>query len=429
MGSKADSYFCKLDYRKGSHLMSDMQSCLSIDVENERGEASGTATHMPFPVYLLSAAVFVMTTSEFMVAGIMPSLSTAFDVSIGEIGYLISLFALGMTIGGPLVTALLLHLKVPNKPAFLWLVGLFVAGSVVTAIAPNYAIMALGRVIQGISSGGCFGIGLTICANLVRPDLRGRAVSIVLAGLMLAPVVGVPAITLVDQSFGWRASFWTIAVLAVVATVVIAAGVPASKREEFADLRSSFAELRNGQLWAAYLTSGLIIGATFAAFSYFSPIFTEVVGLPASAIPMLLAVYGIANVIGNLVVGRFADRYTFPVLLTGLSVLALALVVFALFAAVPAIAVAAFIVIGLFGITMNPAMAARVMRAAHPGPMVNALHSSVITGGLAVGTWAGGLGIDAGYGLTAPLWVGFGLAILGLVSLAPAKARQLSLGG
>lgn len=404
--------------------MSDMQSCIPADVENERPPAPSTAA-MPFPVYLLSAAVFVTTTSEFMVAGIMPSLSAAFGVSVSEIGYLISLFALGMTIGGPLVTALLLHLKVPNKPAFLWLLALFVAGSILTSITPNYAMMALGRLVQGVSSGGCFGIGLTICANLVRPDLRGRAVSIILAGLMLAPVVGVPAMTLIDQTFGWRASFWSVVVLAGLATIIVAVGVPASKREEFADLRSSFAALKNGQLWAAYLTSGLIIGATFAAFSYFSAIFTEVVGLPATAIPMLLAAYGVANVIGNLVAGRFADRYTFPVLLTGLSVVALALVVFALFARVPTISIAAFIVIGLFGITMNPAMAARVMRAAHPGPIVNAIHSSVITGGLAVGTWIGGLGIDAGYGLTAPLWVGFGLALLGLLSLAPARARRI----
>ena len=398
--------------------MSELQSCLSDDLEAD-------SAAMPLAVYLLSAAVFATTTSEFMVAGIMPSLSTALDVSVGEVGYLISLFALGMTIGGPLVTALLLHLKVQNKPAFLWLLGLFVAGSVVTAIAPNYAIMALGRAIQGISSGGCFGIGLTICASLVRPDLRGRAVSIVLAGLMLAPVVGVPAMALIDQSFGLRASFWAIVILAALSTVIVAIGVPSSRREEVAGLRSSIAALANGRLWAAYLTSSLIIGATFAALSYFSAIFIQVTGLPATSIPLLLAIYGVANVIGNLVVGRFADRFTIPILVGGLTFLAVALTVFALFAAVPAIAVAAFIVIGLFGITMNPAMAARVMRAAHPGPMVNALHSSVITGGLAVGTWAGGLAIDAGYELTAPLWVGLGLALLGLLSLAPPGARRM----
>ncbi|MFD1881173.1 MFS transporter [Paracoccus pacificus] len=385
-----------------------------------------SSTRIPLAVYLLAAAVFATTTSEFMVAGIMPSLSQAFGVSVGEIGYLISLFALGMTIGGPLATAFLLQLRVPNKPAFLWLLGLFVIGSVLTAVAPSYAMMALGRVVQGVSSGGCFGIGLTICANLVAPQFRGRAVSVVLAGVMLAPVIGVPATALIDQTFGWRVSFWGIVMLTAVATMIIAVGVPSSKPEDFTDLRSSFAALGNGRLWAAYLTSGLIIGATFAAFSYFAAIFTQVAGLPVTTIPVLLAIYGVANVVGNLVIGRFADRYTIPILIGGLTILAIALAVFALFAADPVISIAAFIVIGLFGITMNPAMAARVMRAANPDPMVNAVHSSVITGGLAVGTWAGGLGIDAGYGLTAPLWVGFGLAVLGLVSLAPAKARRIS---
>ncbi|WMT92944.1 MFS transporter (plasmid) [Pelagibacterium sp. H642] len=166
------------------------------------------------------------------------------------------------------------------------------------------------------------------------------------------------------------------------------------------------------------------MGATFAAFSYFSPIFTQVAGLSEGAIPILLAIYGVANVAGNLVVGRFADRFTIPILIGGLTILDFALAIFALFATIPAIAITAFITIGLFGVTMNPAMAARVMRAAHPDPMVNAIHSSVITTGLAVGTWAGGWGIDAGYGLTAPLWVGLALAFLGLVSLAPRAARQ-----
>lgn len=400
---------------------------LEPDLDSPRNrEADSTPTNMPLPVYLFAAAIFVTTTSEFMVAGIMPSLSKAFGVSIGEVGNLISLFALGMTIGGPLATALLLFLKVQNKPGLLLLLILFVAGSVLTSIAPDYATMALGRIVQGVASGGCFGIGMTICANLVRADARGRAVSLVLAGLMFAPVLGVPAIVLIDQTFGWRASFSAIVILAVVATIVIAIGVPASKRAEFADLGSSLAALRNGRLWAAYLTSALIFGATFAAFSYFSPIFTDLVGLPASAIPMLLATYGIANVIGNLIVGRVADRYTLLVLLTGLSVVAAALVIFALFASIATISIGTFIVIGLFGITMNPALTARVMRAAHPGPMVNAVHSSVITGGLAVGTWAGGLGIDAGYGLTAPLWVGFSLALLGLLSLAPPAVRRLT---
>lgn len=387
---------------------------------------SSASKKLPLAVYLLGATIFAVTTSEFMVAGIMPSLSVAFGVSIGEIGYLISLFALAMAVGGPLVTVLLLYLGTPNRRALLWLLGAFIAGSVLAATAWNYGTLALARIIQGASGAACFSISLTICAELVQPDLRGRASSFVLAGLMLSPVVGVPATAYLEQTFGWRASFWSIVVLAAISTVIVAIGVSSTKREEAADLVSSISALQNGRLWAAHLTSGLIIGATFAAFSYFSPIFTQVAGLSQTATPLLLAAYGAANVVGNLVVGRFADQFTIPILAIGLIVLAIALATFALFAAIPAISVSAFILIGLFGVAMNPAMVARVMRAAHPGPLVNAMHASIITAGLAFGTWAGGVSIDAGYGLTAPLWVGFGLAVLGLVSLAPTSVRQFS---
>lgn len=378
---------------------------------------------LPQAVYLLGATIFAITTSEFMVAGMMPSLSTAFGVSVAEVGYLISLFAIGMTIGGPLVTALLLRLRVSDKQALLWLLGLFVAGSVLAAVARSYETMAIARIVQGVSSAACFGVALTICAGLVRPDLRGRAASVVLGGLMLSPVLGVPAMTLIDRAFGWRMSFWSIVALALLSALIVVRGVPATASGASTGLASALAALRNGRLWMAYATSALIIGATFAAFSYFSPIFTEIAGLPAAAIPFLLAAYGAANIVGNLVIGRLADRFTMAILVGGLVLLAAALAVFALFAAVPAVGVAAFIAIGLTGVAMNPAMVARVMRAAHPGPLVNAMHSSVITAGLGAGTWIAGLGIDAGYGLTAPLWAGLAFALIGLLSLVPRGAR------
>jgi predicted MFS family arabinose efflux permease len=385
----------------------------------------GAATIPPW-VYLLSATIFVITTAEFMVAGLMPSLATAFAVSVGEIGNLIALFALGMTFGGPLVIALLLRLGVSNKDALLWLLGVFLTGSTLAAMAPSYAVMALARTLQGVTSAACFGIGLTLCAESVRADLRGRAASLVLAGLMIAPVVGVPAAALINDLFGWRSSFWLIVGLTALCIAIVGPTIPRPARGTQVDLASGLAELRNTRLWAAYATSGLIIGATFAAFSYVTAIFTAVTGLAPRLIPIVLAAYGVATVIGNLIVGRLADRHTIPVLAIGLVVLAAAL---ASFAAVPtdaAVSVAAFLVIGLTGVSLNPAMVARVMRVAHPGPLVNSLHTSVITGGLAFGTWLGGLAIDRGYGLAAPLWIGAGLAVLGLLSLAPRRARDLT---
>lgn len=381
--------------------------------------------HIPFVVCLLGLTIFALTTAEFMVAGMMPSLATALNVSVGEIGYLISLYALGMAIGGPVLTAALLALRIPNKPALLWLLVFYIGGAVMAATATTYGLMAAGRVVMGVASAACFGVSLTICAGLVAPELRGRAASFVLAGLMLAPVFGVPATALVAQHYGWRASFWAVAVLAVLCTAVVAWRVPSSKDEIHAGLGAELRSLRNGGLWAAYATSALIIGATFTAFSYFSPIFIEVTGFSAKAIPWLLMVYGLANVVGNLVIGRLADRHTMAVLAVGLGVLALALGVFAEFAHSAALSVAAFLVIGLTGVSLNPAMVARVMRAASPGALVNTMHASLITAGLAFGSWAGGATIDAGYGLRSPLWVGLALAVVGLLSLVPYTVRRL----
>ncbi|VFR79238.1 putative MFS transporter [plant metagenome] len=386
----------------------------------------GQKTHiLPFVVYLLGLTIFALTTAEFMVAGMMPSLAAALNVSVSEIGYLISLYALGMAFGGPVLTALLLALRVPNKPALLWLLVLYVAGAVLAALATTYGVMAAGRVVMGVASSACFGVSLTICAGLVAPEARGRAASFVLAGLMLSPVLGVPATALIEQHHGWRASFWAVAVLSVLCTTVVAWRVPASKDQSHVGLSAEFRSLRNGGLWAAYATSALIIGATFAAFSYFSPIFIGVTRFSAKAIPWLLMAYGLANVVGNLVVGHLADRHMIAVLTGGLGILALALGAFAGFAHSTAISVIAFLAIGLTGVALNPAMVARVMRAASPGPLVNTMHTSLITVGLAVGSWAGGAAIDAGYGLRSPLWVGLALALAGLLSLAPFMGKRV----
>ncbi|KSG99730.1 MFS transporter [Pseudomonas aeruginosa] len=374
---------------------------------------------MPLVVYILGLTIFSLTTSEFMVAGMMPSLTQAFGVSVTQIGYLISLYAIGMVVGGPLLTVGLLKLRVPNKKALLWLLGFYAIAQSVAASATSYEIMAIARVATGVAGSACFGVSLAICAEIVGMASRGRAASIVVGGLMLATVLGVPVATVIDQHWGWRASFWLVVALTVLCAVVITFMVPRAKASETISLGAELAEFKNRHLWAAYATSGLIIGATFAAFSYFAPILTEVTGFAASSIPWLLGIYGAANVVGNMVVGRYADRHTMPIMAWGLIVLGATLALFAVFAQSQALSLASLIVIGLVGVPMNPAMIARVMKTAHPGALVNTVHTSVINIGLGVGAWVGGLGIAAGYGVRSPLWVGVTLAILGLLSLLP----------
>jgi predicted MFS family arabinose efflux permease len=377
-----------------------------------------TRSALPPAVYLLGLTIFSLVTAEFMVAGMMPALVDSFSVSLAQVGNLIAFYALGMALGGPPVTILLLSRGIDNTRALVALLAVYVAASALGAAAPSYEVLVLARIVMGVSSAVCIGLCMTLCAGLVAPQERGRAISVVLAGLMLSPVIGVPMTAFVQQHFGWRASAWLVAALALVCTVLAASRLPRGEPGAQPSLRQQWLTLASPSLWGAYFTSGLIIGSTFAAFSYCTPILIQEVGLAPSQVAPLLALYGVANVVGNIVVGRFADSHTFAALRWGLALLVLALAGFALAGDLRWLSLTCFITVGLTGVALNPAMVARVMKAAEPSALVNALHTSVITAGLALGSWAGGAVIDAGYGLRAPLWVGAGMALLGLLSVA-----------
>ncbi|OCX20380.1 MFS transporter [Pseudomonas graminis] len=381
---------------------------------------------LPSTVYLLGLTIFSLVTAEFMVAGMMPALADAFSVSLAQVGNLIAFYALGMAIGGPLVTVLLLSKGVSNKRSLIALLVCYVVAGAVAAAAQSYLVLAAARVVMGISSAVCIGLCMTVCAGLVTPERRGRAVSVVLAGLMLSPVVGVPLTTGVEQHFGWRASAWLVVVLAMLCTVLASKRLPASANGSEPPLRQQVADMNNPPLWAAYVTSGLIIGATFAAFSYCTPILIQEVGVAPKFVAPLLALYGVANVLGNWVVGRLADRYMMAIVGWGLAIMVLALSGFALAGDHLWLNLMCFLALGLTGVALNPAMVARVMKAAEPGALVNIMHTSVITAGLAFGSWAGGVTIDAGLGLRSPLWVGAAMALAGLLSLVRPIAMRRS---
>ena len=391
-----------------------------------------TRSKLPPTVYLLGLTIFSLVTAEFMVAGMMPALAAAFSVSLAQVGNLIALYALGMALGGPPVTVLLLSRGISNQRALVGLLAVYVLAGALAAAAPTYTVLAVARIVMGVSSAACIGLCMTLCAGLVSLPDRGRAISVVLAGLMLSPVAGVPATAWVEHHYGWRASAWLVVALASLCTALVATRLPRAEAGDEPSLGSQWSSLKNRSLWGAYITSGLIIGATFAAFSYCTPILIEEVGVAPAQVAPLLALYGVANVLGNMVVGRIADRYTYAALGWGLALLVLALGGFALAGQVFWLNLACFLTVGLTGVALNPAMVARVMKAAEPGALVNTLHTSVITAGLALGSWAGGAVIDAGLGLRAPLWLGAGMALLGLLSLlrpwynatAPAAAAR-----
>ncbi|SEN99106.1 MFS transporter [Cryobacterium luteum] len=372
---------------------------------------------MPKPVYLMSLGIFVMVCSELLVSGLMPQMSRDLGASIPEIGYLVTAFALAMALGGPPLT--LAVMRMSTKRALVTLFIVFLIGNGLAALSTSYGTILAGRLITGAASGAFFGVALSAVAQITAPEVRGRATSLALQGLMLGTALGLPLSTLIGGQLGWRAAFLAIAVLTVIIAVATMLALPNLAPKNAGGLRAEIQVFRSPRLWFIMATSTLIIGATFAAFSYFAPILTEVTGFSESVVPLLLLGYGAATVVGNIIVGRLAQSHTITVIVIGLLLNIVFLIGFALFAQVPLPAIIGMIGIGLVGITLNPAMITRVQLAGNTGALVNTAHSSFITLGVVVGSWLGGLGISAS-GLRAPLWVGAGLAVLAIIAMVPA---------
>ncbi|MFJ6862374.1 MFS transporter [Streptomyces werraensis] len=377
---------------------------------------------MPRAVYVLALGIFAMVTSEFVVAGLMPQMADGLNATIPQIGYLITAFAVAMAAGGPFLTMALM--KLPPRTALMALFAIFLAGNALAATATGYSTMMAARIVTGIASQAFFGVGISMCAQITRPEIRGRAIAVAMNGLMLGTLLGLPVSTLIGERFGWRAAFWAIAAITVIAAVATWFGVPRIERAEGGGgFRQELGVFRKPRLWLVLSTSTLVIGATFSAFSYFNPILTDLVGFSTGAVPLLLIAYGAATVVGNNIVGRFADRHTVPVLAIGLVLNSVFLSGFALLADLPAPAVICMMGIGLVGVTMNPALATRVQRTGNAGPLVNTVHSSFITLGIILGSSIGAVAIDT-WGLRAPLWLGAVTALAGLATVLPDLARR-----
>ncbi|WP_274912381.1 MFS transporter [Streptomyces sp. WZ-12] len=378
---------------------------------------------MPKAVYVLALGIFAMVTSEFVVAGLMPQISDGLGATIPQVGYLITAFAVAMALGGPfLATAVL---KLPHKTALMVLFAIFLAGNILAALSTDYWTMAAGRVITGVASSAFLGVSLSIVAEITRPEVRGKAIGAAMNGLMLGTLLGLPISTFVGGQLGWRAAFWAISALTVAAALATVVGVPsvAQAEGEATSVREEMRAFRNPRLWLVFSTSTLVIGATFSAFSYFTPILTQVTGFSEGSVPWLLVAYGAATVVGNNIVGRFADRHTIVTQVIGLVLNMVFLAGFALFADVTAPALIFMFGIGLVGVTMNPCMITRVQRTANSRPLVNTVHSSFITLGIVIGSWLGGVGINA-YGLRAPLVLGVIMAFIGIFTLLPDLRRK-----
>jgi len=377
---------------------------------------------MPLGLIALALGAFGIGLTEFVIMGLLPQVATDLAVDEAAAGWLISGYALSVVAGALLVTAATTRL--PRKPVLLALVVLFIIGNTLTALAPDYATAMAGRVVAALCHGAFFGIGSVVAAGLVTPEKKAGAIAIMFTGLTAANVFGVPMGTFVGQQFGWRATFWVISAVGVIALIGIAALVPTLPRPSAAvRLRTELAAFRSGQVWLSLLVTVLAYGGMFGAFTYIAYTLTEVSGYPAGAVPWLLVLFGIGLVIGNGIGGRLADRSIDRTLVIFVAALTVVLVAFALFAASPVGAAILLLLMGGFGFGTVPALQSRTMLFAGDAPtLASGANIGAFNVGNALGAWAGGVGIAAGLGYTSPIWIGAVITILALAVTVVAAA-------
>ncbi|MFF8417784.1 MFS transporter [Streptomyces sp. NPDC015680] len=364
---------------------------------------------MPLALLALAIGAFGIGTTEFVIMGLLPEVAADFQVSIPTAGFLVTGYALGVVLGAPLMTAL--GTRVTRKRMLVLLMGLFVLGNVVSAVAPVFGVMLVGRVIASLAHGAFFGIGTVVAADLVAPQKRAGAIAMMFTGLTVANLVGVPLGTYIGQSVGWRTTFFVVAAIGVVGLLGVARLVPEQPRNEGVRLRDELAAFRNVQVLLAMGMTVLGFGGVFAAITYITPMMTEIAGYSASSVTWLLVLLGLGMVGGNLIGGKFADRRLMPLLYVSLGALAVVLALFTLTAHNKIAAAVTIVLIGGLGFATVPPLQKRVLDQAAGAPtLASAANIGAFNLGNALSAWLGGIVIAAGLGYTAPNWVGAALA-------------------
>ncbi|UEM02848.1 MFS transporter [Skermanella rosea] len=368
---------------------------------------------MPLPLLALAVASFGIGTTEFVIMGLLPDVAADLGVSIPDAGMLVSGYALGVVVGAPILAVLTSRLR--RKTALVALMGLFIVGNVLCAVAPGYGTLMAARIVTAFCHGTFFGIGSVVAANLVPPGQRARAIALMFAGLTLANVLGVPLGTALGQYAGWRSTFWGVVAISVLAELAIILWVPRGGREEPSNLLGEFRVVRRPQVLLAMGISVLASASLFSVFTYITPILREVTGVSPHGVTMVLLLFGVGLTLGNLLGGRLADWKLMPALVGIFCVLVPVLAAFSVTSAWFVPAVATIFVWGIVVFALVAPLQMRVVDEARDAPnLASILNQGAFNLGNAAGAWFGGIAISAGVSYAAIPWVGAALALLAL---------------
>ncbi|MBR8639261.1 MFS transporter [Streptomyces tuirus] len=383
---------------------------------------------LPSVVWLMGGITFIMGTSEFIVSGLLPEISGALNVSVSSAGMLITAFAIGMMIGAPLMAVATQRL--PRRSTLIAALLVFAAGHVVSALSSDLALAVVGRLAAALGNGTFWAVGAVIATAAAGPAASTRATGVMVGGITLANIVGVPLGTAAGQLGGWQAPFWMLAALAVAAAVVIARRVPADTTRADGSLREEASALKHPRLWLVYLAIALIQAGIMGAYSYVAPLLTDRAHLASSVVPPAMLGFGVGALAGTTVGGRLGDRRPYTTLIPAAAVTAALLGAFTLWATNSVVAVSLVVLLGAAGFAGNPIVVGQVVSIAGAGrslPM--SLATSAFQVGIAAGSWLGGVALTSGLGLRGPSLAGFAFALaallpLGLLAASHRKAQS-----
>jgi DHA1 family chloramphenicol resistance protein-like MFS transporter len=383
-------------------------------VGTDMPKTTGRRDRMPLAVYILGLSVFALGTSEFMLSGLLPPIARDMDVSIPTAGLLISAFAIGMVIGAPLLAVATLRL--PRRATLIALISVFGLGQVAGALAPSYGVLFASRVVSAFACAGFWAVGASVAIAMVPLTARARAMAVMIGGLSIANVLGVPAGAFLGENLGWRAAFWAVgaaSAIALVGVVTLIRRIPAPERKP--ELRRELTVYGDRQVWLAIVITALAGGAVFCTFSYMAPLLTDVSGLPDGSVPAVLALFGLGALAGTTVGGRYADAHLFGVQLSGVIASTVLLAALALTASHAVVAIVLTFLLGFSAFYTAPALNARMFNVASAAPtLAGATATAAFNAGNAAGPWLGGRVIDAGFGFASTAWAGAAMAVVAI---------------
>jgi MFS transporter, DHA1 family, inner membrane transport protein len=367
-------------------------------------------------LYALALAAFGIGLTEFGIVGLLPQIASDFNVSEQVAGYLVSGYALSVAIGAVLLTSIINKLE--RRITLMMLMTLFILGNLLSAIADNYVMLMIGRIVAALCHGAFFSIGAVVAAGIVPSNKQAAAISLMFLGLTVSNIFGVPFGTFLGLEFGWRATFWVLAIIGIATMLGIRLLLPVISVDSDTSLKNEFVVFKRLQVWISMSISILAFGGVIGAFTYIAFTMTEVSGFETSSVPWLLVLFGIGTFIGNIVGGKMADKALDISIGILLALLTIVLAVFALTAYIPIMAIISLLLMGTIGLATAPGLQLRIMSFAQEAPtLASGANIAAFNIGNAIGAGLGGMALSAGLGFVSPLWVGAILSFIGLIVL------------